>query len=178
MAAAGGTAAASGIFTSADTEILNYNSISGLNPAANYTIFSWLGTTPGTVVISGPDRTLDNTLFEFNGTYTAPAGGVTVGFRHDDGVSLYLDGSTTAVPGLTPGPTPPISQNVFLPGGTHTYQLIYGEDDGPPAVLIASLPSVTIPEASTWAMMLAGFGALGFAALRRSRRTRVSILGA
>jgi hypothetical protein len=34
---------------------------------------------------------------------------------------------------------------------------------------------VSSPEASTWVMMLAGFGGLGFAALRRSRKAAVSI---
>ena len=33
-----------------------------------------------------------------------------------------------------------------------------------------------VPEASTWAMMLAGFGGLGFAAFYRSRRSSVSAL--
>ena len=34
---------------------------------------------------------------------------------------------------------------------------------------------VSSPEASTWVMMLAGFGGLGFVALRRSRKAAVSI---
>jgi hypothetical protein len=34
---------------------------------------------------------------------------------------------------------------------------------------------VAVPEASTWAMMLFGFGAAGFA-LRRSRRGRADLL--
>ena len=38
-----------------------------------------------------------------------------------------------------------------------------------PSVLTSS-----VPEASTWAMMLAGFGGLGFAALRRGRKTSVA----
>jgi hypothetical protein len=36
-----------------------------------------------------------------------------------------------------------------------------------------SLASAAVPEASTWAMMLAGFGGLGFAAFYRSRRSSV-----
>ena len=36
-------------------------------------------------------------------------------------------------------------------------------------------PAVAVPEASTWAMMLFGFGAAGFA-LRRSRRRRAHLL--
>ena len=33
-----------------------------------------------------------------------------------------------------------------------------------------------VPEASTWLMMLAGFGGLAFAAFRRARRTGVSAI--
>jgi hypothetical protein len=169
VADAGGTAAASGRFLVGNT--LSYNSFG----STDYTIFKWLGTTPGTVILPGSlNHGLDNTLFWFNSKYTAPVGGVTVTFTHDDGVSLYLDGSTTAVPGLTPGSTNVVNESVHLPGGTHSYQLVYGEDDGPPAVLGAKLPAA-IPEASTWAMMLAGFAGLGFAALRRARKTSVSL---
>jgi hypothetical protein len=170
VADAGGTAAASGRFLVGNT--LSYNSFG----STDYTIFKWLGTTPGTTILPGSlDHGLNNTLFEFNGKYTAPAGGVTVTYNHDDGVSLYLDGSTSALSGLTPGSTNVVSESVHLPGGTHSYQLVYGEDDGPPAVLGGKLP-VAIPEVSTWAMMVAGFGGLGFAAFRRSRKASVAIV--
>ena len=36
--------------------------------------------------------------------------------------------------------------------------------------------STTVPEASTWAMMMAGFGALAFAAFRRTRKTAFSAI--
>jgi hypothetical protein len=39
-----------------------------------------------------------------------------------------------------------------------------------------AVASTAVPEASTWAMMLAGFGGLGFAAFYRSSRSRVSTL--
>jgi PEP-CTERM motif len=39
-----------------------------------------------------------------------------------------------------------------------------------------AVASAAVPEASTWAMMLAGFGGLGFAAFYRSRRTGISAL--
>jgi hypothetical protein len=169
VADAGGTAAASGRFLAGNT--LSYNSFG----ITDYTIFTWLGTTPGTVILPGSlNHNLNNTLFEFNGKYTAPAGGTTVTFNHDDGVSLYLDGSTIAVPGLTPGSTNVVNESVHLPGGTHNYQFVYGEDDGPPAVLGTQLPTA-IPEPSTWALMLAGFGGLGFAAFRRSRKASSAI---
>ena len=34
----------------------------------------------------------------------------------------------------------------------------------------------TVPEASTWAMMLAGFAGLAFAAFRRTRKTGISAI--
>jgi hypothetical protein len=39
-----------------------------------------------------------------------------------------------------------------------------------------AVASTAVPEASTWAMMLVGFGGLGFAAFYRSSRSRVSTL--
>ena len=36
--------------------------------------------------------------------------------------------------------------------------------------------STTVPEASTWVMMMAGFGALAFAAFRRTRKTTLSAM--
>jgi unsaturated chondroitin disaccharide hydrolase len=68
-------------------------------------------------------------------------------------------------------------------GGTNT-SLIYGDyyfteallrlqdvlDGEPGWVLYSPAEAPTVPEASTWAMMLVGFAGLGFAGYRRSRR--------
>jgi hypothetical protein len=48
---------------------------------------------------------------------------------------------------------------------------------GQPIIYLGETGAVAltaVPEASTWAMMLAGFGGLGFAAFYRSRRSGVS----
>jgi hypothetical protein len=45
----------------------------------------------------------------------------------------------------------------------------------PPFALVDGVSLTSVPEPSTWAMMLAGFGGLGFAAFRRRRRTRMAI---
>lgn len=50
-----------------------------------------------------------------------------------------------------------------------TYQLIGNSYD------IGVALSNSVPEASTWAMMTTGFAGLGFAALRRTRRSRAAI---
>jgi hypothetical protein len=39
-----------------------------------------------------------------------------------------------------------------------------------------NVTTLAVPEPSTWAMMLAGFGGLAFAAFRRARRTGVSVV--
>lgn len=53
--------------------------------------------------------------------------------------------------------------------------IIYLGETGASA-LTGTGPLTAVPEASTWAMMLAGFGGLGFAAFYRSRRSSVSAL--
>jgi hypothetical protein len=48
---------------------------------------------------------------------------------------------------------------------------------GQPIIYLGETGALTaVPEASAWAMMLAGFGGLGFAAFYRSRRRSVSVL--
>ncbi len=46
----------------------------------------------------------------------------------------------------------------------------------PPFALLDGVSLTAVPEPSTWAMMLAGFGGLGFAAYRRRRRTLLAIV--
>jgi hypothetical protein len=41
-------------------------------------------------------------------------------------------------------------------------------------VLITSISGSTIPEPSTWAMMLLGFAGLGYVGFRRTRKVRVA----
>jgi hypothetical protein len=45
----------------------------------------------------------------------------------------------------------------------------------PPFALLDGVSLTAVPEPSNWAMMLAGFGGLGFAAVRRRRKMRLAI---
>jgi len=49
--------------------------------------------------------------------------------------------------------------------------LAYGSLPVPPFITLDGVSMTAVPEPSTWAMMLAGFGGLGFAAYRRRRRS-------
>ena len=71
---------------------------------------------------------------------------------------------------FTSGPTGSATETGTWTGksGVYSLQLVYGECCGAPGVLSTSIAGV--PEASTWAMMVAGFAGLGFAGYRASRR--------
>jgi hypothetical protein len=43
-----------------------------------------------------------------------------------------------------------------------------------PEDLVLSVTTTPVPEASTWAMILAGFAGLGFVGYRASRKTRAA----
>ena len=152
---AGGTGSATGTFSFNGINFINFNSY-GVN---GYTIGGFLAS--GGVSVSDP-HTVDNTLFEFDGSITVHTGEV-FQVQHDDGASLYIGGSL--VPGLNPGPTSPVTQYATYTGapGMFSYQLVYGESNGPPAVL------AVVPEPSTWAMMLLGFVGLAFAGYRKAK---------
>ena len=72
-------------------------------------------------------------------------------------------GDPVSSPINTTGPqsyTGPESAPVFLPG-------VYTEDDG-------TVLTISVPEPATWAMMLVGFGMVGFAARRRKLAVRTA----
>jgi hypothetical protein len=88
----------------------------------------------------------------------------------------------TSVPGLVFGATGPdydIFSQTFAttPGVEYVYTFTYINTFGgtPTALLVTTTGSAvgSVPEPSTWAMLLLGFAGLGFVGYRRSRRVQV-----
>jgi PEP-CTERM motif len=147
-----------------DVSNVNFNS----DGSVDYTIGSWLGT--GGFNYTGPlaNDTVDNTLWLFYTDQTfqnAP----TLTVTHDDGIEVpYNNINGPTYIGFTAGPTSAITETGTCPAcsGPGQVGIVYNEADGAPSVL--TVDSVSVPEPSTWALMLLGFGGLGVA-MRRSR---------
>lgn len=149
-------------------------SSSSTNPASGtYTIGGFL-TSQGNASGVGPvtyngsasgTDSLDNTLFEFTGTaYFTNGQSFTV--NHDDGTVMYVDGSLVL---SQPNPTAP-STNTYTytgPTGTESFDFLYGEVKGPPAVYETNLGSTVTPEPSSIALL--GSGLLAGAGFIRRR---------
>jgi hypothetical protein len=135
---------------------------------------TWLGSSGAFGIAENTAGTLASLMDNGNvGTLVSFAGQVTVTngemftVTHDDGLTLIIDGLNL---GFSPGPTSPTTTTATYtgPSGTFAFQLVYGECCGGPAVLQVDLPfTAAVPEPETYALMLAGFGALGFIARRR-----------
>jgi hypothetical protein len=125
-----------------------------------------LGTTPGMNWYQLTSVTLP---YGTSGNYFTSA--ITSG----DAFSIWGYGGGTPLVGVPTGYTSgtPISATMELPGetiagltlipGTYTFTI-------PNATITLEISSSTVPEPSTWALMLSGFAALGFAGYRRLRK--------
>ena len=133
---------------------------------ASSSAFNILENTPGTLA-SLMDNGTQGTLLSFTGTVSV-TNGQHFSVTHDDGLTLIIGGLDL---GFNPGPTAPVVTDIVYTGptGTFPFQLVYGECCGGPAVLQIDLPLNAVPEPETYALMLAGLGALGFVARRRRR---------
>jgi hypothetical protein len=133
-----------------------------------YTIGEFLASGSGSTVLTGASElgnTMLNTIFDFKGMVSV-TNGQSFTVTHDDGLTLVIGGANVI---NVPGPTPPITTTVIYGGATGNlpFELVYGECCGAPAVLNISLPLSPVPEPSTYAMLLAGLGLIGFVAYRR-----------
>jgi hypothetical protein len=95
------------------------------------------------------DNFSKGTLVDFKGSITV-ATGEDFTVRHDDGLTLIIDGINL---GFSVGPTSPTvtTKTYSGPSGTFPFELVYGECCGGPAVLQVE---VTIPETSSTLMLL------------------------
>jgi hypothetical protein len=107
-------------------------------------------------------------LLDFTGNANL-VNGTIYNITHDDGVSLYLDGSAVAVPGFTATPVSQTTEHFTFGGttGVHSFELVYTEVNGAPAVLSTDLQFV--PDGGMTLMLLGG-ALVGLETLRRKFR--------
>ncbi len=114
-----------------------------LNTLLNDTMSTPGETTPGAI----------NSYLSFLGSYTASMP-TPVTITHDDGASLYLNGSMTPLIGSA-APTSAIPSTGVLPSGSHSLDLGYVESNGAPSDLIGTGLTPT-PEPSSIRLMALG----------------------
>ena len=102
---------------------------------------------------------------------TGTTGGGIATISHDDGASVYqgLPGSGMSLYN-SPGQQSDTGPHSFAIGSGPFY-IDYIEANGSPSILSFTV----VPEASTWAMMMLGFTALGFAGYRKARVGRTAL---
>jgi hypothetical protein len=145
------------------------------NTASGYTVGGFLtsggntvsNTSAGFAGIAG--NTLNNTIYEFTGTTFLAAGSYSV--THDDGVYLFLNGSSVnALPSDSGFPTAADTESFTIAtSGNYSFMFEYTEINGAPGVLeapFASVPAQT-PEPSSIALLGTGLLAAAGAVRRR-----------
>ncbi|MHB1926480.1 MAG: PEP-CTERM sorting domain-containing protein [Leptospirillum sp.] len=158
-------------------DFVNNNSSSGSNTYGNWfgshasgisnfnstdSLSQFLGTTMSTGNFG------ISSYLSITGNYGGSGGTVTV--NHDDGASLYTVANNTFTPVFSsPGPTSQIATSGFL-SGPNTFDLIYVEANGAPAVLTMSVT----PEPGTWILFATGVAGLLFFGLG-TRRSRTAV---
>ena len=155
------------------TNAISFNT----NDSPNTSIATWLNNPTFSNQMNGfnsSDQT-NNIFVEITGSTYLTAGANSFVVGHDDGVVLTMAGYGIVVnqPGPTSYSSSPFTVMNTGAAGLVAFDLKYTECCGGPANLdfaINGAPVGGVPEPSTWAMMLLGFGGLGFAGYRRSSK--------
>ena len=111
----------------------------------------------------------------FSATLHVGSSGGSITFGGDDDMFLALNGNVVdQVGGVHPsGPTSTWS----VGPGTYAMQIFYADrhvTDAFANIQLSGDITTTVPEPSTWAMLVIGFAGLGYASLKRGRRDRLA----
>jgi hypothetical protein len=111
----------------------------------------------------------------FFATLHVGAGGGSLTFGGDDDMFLALNGNVVdEVGGVHPfGPTSTWS----VGPGTYAMEIFYADRhvvDAYADIQLSGDITTSVPEPSTWAMVLVGFAGLGYASLKRGRKDRLA----
>jgi hypothetical protein len=121
---------------------------------------------------SGPGTdNINNGVMVFTG-FTSLVAGTTYEFTHDDGMLLYLTGNglSNALEINSASPTAADTSSFSVSTtGTYSYEVIYAEVNGGPAVLSADVTSSATPEPSSLLLMGTGLLGLAFALFRKNK---------
>ena len=140
------------------------------NDSTTFTVGAFLKNPVGLAAATA-NHTLNNTYFLFTGQTYLNAGANSFVVPHDDGLQLSIQGIGIVLD--QPGPTAPVDSpfTVNAPtAGMYNFTLAYGEVAGGPAVLkftVNGAPVGGVPEPATWALLLTGFGMVGYAMRKR-----------
>jgi hypothetical protein len=108
--------------------------------------------------------------------FAPSAGTYTFSLTSDDGSLAFIDGNLVVDDGNPHGPAF-ASNSIFLAAGKHTFEVQFFECCGDPSGLDFGHEGTTIssvPEPSTWAMLLLGFGGLGLMYHRGGRKAAIA----